>query len=219
MIIAPSLLAAPLFEVPEILERLESRKNIWAHLDLMDGHFVPNFTYGAPFWNSVRKKTNLFLDAHFMVDRPAKFLQLKGANTLDSVTVHWECISSSWENFLKNFSSNFSKIGVAIKPKTRIDELPDAILEKISLLLIMSVEPGFSGQGFISGSEKKVAEAYSRRKRLGLDFLIQVDGGINLETAILMKEAGSDIFVVGSYLFGADGSFISQLEKLEHALS
>lgn len=222
MIIAPSLLACPLFAIPEFLQVLEQSrlKDVWVHLDLMDGHYVPNFTYGAPFIQAVVEKTTYPVDAHFMVKHPDRFLDYCKGVTLSSVSFHWE-VMQHHDRFLQAVKKNSkqAKVGVALNPGTSLSAIPDYLFEHLDFLLLMSVNPGFSGQRFIAGTTQKIEQAAKIRQQKKAQFLIQVDGGINQGNIRAVQNAGADVVVAGGAVFSEKASPIDQIRELQTMLS
>lgn len=199
-IIAPSLLSADFSKLSTELKKFETCDDIWIHLDVMDGHFVPNLTFGATVLKNIQHHTKHKLDAHFMVTDPQNYIEPFKSVGLHNFTFHYEAVENPF-SFIQELQKNFPSVGITIKPNTPIEVLTDEILTSIDLVLVMSVEPGFGGQGFIPGSENKIAWLKKKREELKTTYLIQVDGGINEKTAITAVESGADILVAGSYIF------------------
>ena len=171
-------------------------------LDVMDGCFVPNISFGAPVIKSVRSKTNLVFDVHLMIQNPLKYIDDFKKSGADIITFHYESSSPVDETVNKIIESG-CKAGISIKPATAAEEV-FPYLEKLSMVLVMTVEPGFGGQSFMHETMAKVKTLRSEIKRRGLDVDIQVDGGINAETVEIAAAAGANVFVAGSAVFGAE---------------
>ena len=196
MIIAPSLLSANFSCLGEEIKKIEEAKADWLHLDVMDGNFVPNITFGACVIKSIRKITDMPFDVHLMIDSPEKhYLDFLEAGA-DIITVHAEATKSLYR-LLEEIGRN-CKVGVALNPATSLSAVEN-VLDIIDLLLIMTVEPGFGGQSFIDGMVKKVSMA---KKMIGRrKIYLAVDGGVNDKNAKILKKAGANVLVSGSYIF------------------
>ncbi len=198
MKIAPSILSCDFYNLENELKDLNNLIDI-IHLDVMDGIFVPNISFGMPIIKSLKKNTNYFLDTHLMIFEPEKYIDDFIKSGSDLITIHYEATKKIDEIITKIKSKN-KKIGISIKPDTDVKVL-DKYLDKIDLVLIMSVEPGFGGQQFIDNSISKANYLIEKRKEDNLNFLIEVDGGINDKT---IKLINADIYVVGSYLMNKE---------------
>ena len=173
----------------------------WVHIDVMDGVFVPNISFGFPVMKPIRKATNKVLDVHLMIVEPEKYVRRFVEAGADYVTFHYEA-TDDIEGCIKAIREAGAKVGISIKPATDATALTD-ILSKVDLVLVMSVEPGFGGQSFIDGSLDKIRDLAKMRQEQGLDFIIEVDGGISAKNAAEVFNAGAEALVAGSAVFGA----------------
>jgi ribulose-phosphate 3-epimerase len=198
-IIAPSLLAADFANLQRDIEVINSSEADWFHLDIMDGVYVPNISFGFPIVEAVKKHAAKPLDVHLMISNPEKFIERfyqAGANML---TVHLEACTHL-HRVVESIREFGMKPGVALNPHTPVESLEEIITD-IDMVLIMSVNPGYGGQEFISSSYQKIKKTRSLIEKSGSRALIQVDGGINLSNAALLFEAGVDILVAGTTIF------------------
>lgn len=209
-LLAPSILSADLSNLAKQINLVETSGADWIHCDIMDGHFVPNITFGPVVVKAVKRSTKLPIDVHLMIENPDNYLEDFRNAGADIISVHFEEVVhlNRTVNRIKELGA---KAGVVINPSTPVSSLKD-IAEYIDLLLIMTVNPGFGGQSFISNSERRIREAVELRKSLKANFLIEVDGGINRNTIQSVAKAGADVFVAGSSIFHADDISASTTE-------
>lgn len=199
MIIAPSLLACDFGRFADETRRINRSGAEWVHLDIMDGHFVPNISFGPDVVKQIRPLTKQFFDVHLMCSKPEILLESFKAAGADSITIHVE-LHDPAEALIWKIRSLGMKVGLAVNPPTSINEVKP-YLDKVDLILVMTVNPGFGGQAFIVESLPKIQQVAAWRREQGLDFQIEVDGGIKFESAAECARAGADVFVSGSGLF------------------
>lgn len=214
VIVAPSILSANFYNLEKDLNILRENRVKWLHFDVMDGHFVNNISFGVPVFKSLKPHLDFVNDVHIMVSEPYKWGEVFAKIGASYVTFHYEALNSD-EEILKTINvihENGSKVGISIKPATSIDVIIP-FLDKIDLVLIMSVEPGFGGQGFLHDNLEKVRVLRDIIDNRKYNVLIEIDGGINETTAKLARDAGVDVLVAGSYLFGHD-DFAKRLKSL-----
>jgi len=213
-IVAPSLLAADFLHLNRDIEMLNRSEADWIHLDIMDGVFVPNISFGFPVINQLRKITLKPLDAHLMIVTPEKFIDESAAAGATYMNVHYEACPHL-HRIVQEIRKKGMKPAVTLNPHTPLSLLEE-ILPDLEMVLLMSVNPGFGGQQFIEGTIRKVAQLREMIAKRNSSTLIEVDGGINLETGRKLVDAGADVLVAGSFVFSSDDPIetIRQLKAL-----
>lgn len=198
MLIAPSILTADFNRLESEIQSIKTAD--YLHLDVMDGHFVPNISFGPHVLSGLKKITNIPLDTHLMITNPLDYIDLFVEIGSSFITVHVE--ANKVQESINRIKASGVKAGITLKPKTKLEMLYP-YLDQVDLVLIMSVEPGFGGQKFMVDQLDKVRELVRLREIYHYHYMIEIDGGINGDTAKLAKEAGVDIAVVGSYVFNS----------------
>lgn len=211
--INPSILSADFNILGSNISDVEKTNATMLHLDVMDGTFVPNISFGIPVISSIRKQSKLFFDAHLMIINPIKYVEKFAQAGSDSITFHYEACSNPCD-VIKEIEQTGKKIGIAISPDTSFDVLIK-FFDHLDSITIMTVYPGFGGQKFMDNQLSKISRAYEYMKSTGKEIDIQVDGGINKETIKLCASSGANSFIAGSSVF--NGNIINNINVLEKA--
>ena len=213
-IIAPSILSADFLNFGTEIKRFDGIKDLWLHLDIMDGHFVPNLTFGHTVLKNLNKITNHKLDAHLMVTNPQDYIEAYKSIGVHNFTFHWEAVTHH-DRLISEIKKNFPSVGIALNPSTPIEVIPEYILSQIDLILIMTVNPGFGGQSFISGCIDKIRKLAELKNKNNYTYQIQVDGGVKDSNAKELLNAGASNLVAGSYIFSEPNlDYKSRIETL-----
>ncbi len=214
-ILSPSLLAADYGKLAEDIKEVQEAGAQYLHLDVMDGLFVPSISFGMPVIASIRKCTDIFFDVHLMIDRPERYIKEFAESGADLINFHLEA-TEDVEDTIAKIRSFGKKVGITIKPKTPASAV-EPYLHLVDMVLVMTVEPGFGGQKLIPECLNKVPEIRNMVQAKGLDIDIEVDGGINADNVTAAIEAGANVIVAGSAVFGNDitGKVKKFLEKMQ----
>lgn len=199
--LAPSILAADMLNLGNEIKKIEASGSKYIHIDVMDGVFVPNISFGMPVISAIRKMTNLMLDVHAMIVSPNKYIDDFVNCGADIITFHYEALDhNSILEAINKIHKFRKKAGISIKPSTKADEIFKYI-NLVDMVLVMTVEPGFGGQSFMHDTMQKVSDIRNYANNIGKSLDIQVDGGINAETIKIADNAGANIFVLGTAFF------------------
>ena len=213
-IVAPSILSCDFLNIEKELSYFNGLKDVWIHLDIMDGHFVPNLTFGIPIIKKIADYSQIPLDAHLMVSNPHFHIEAMKNFNLHNITFHLEATKEA-RKLVSTAKEHYPSVGISIKPGTTVEEIGLELLSECDLILIMSVEPGFGGQSFIENTYQKIQQLSELRKVHQLNFQIQIDGGVSDKNATKLRSAGSDNLVAGSYIFKQPAD---QYEQFIHKL-
>lgn len=216
-IISPSLLSCNFLHLEKEIKAFDQHQNIWFHLDIMDGHFVPNMTFGPIVIKNIQSITKHKLDAHLMVTNPTDYVDWLADCGIHNLTFHWESGQHNFhhDNLINQIAKKFNSVGISLNPSTPVESIPPYIMEKVDLILVMSVNPGFGGQSFIPYSIDKIKQLSAIREKLGAKFQIQVDGGVSDKNAKTLTNCGVDNLVAGSYIFkGKNYNYDEQISSL-----
>lgn len=216
--LSPSILSADFTRLGEQIREIEEGGCRWVHIDVMDGMFVPSISYGMPVIKSLRKVSKLFFDVHLMIEQPERYIEAFKESGADMLTIHAEA-TTHLDRTLEAIRQAGMKVGVALNPATPLESIR-YVLDKVDMVLIMTVNPGFGGQSYIPYCTEKVRELKKMITERGLSVDIQVDGGVGEQTLDTVLEAGANIIVAGSYVFQENPTkrvreILSKMEKYE----
>jgi ribulose-phosphate 3-epimerase len=213
-IIAPSVLAADFANLERDIKMINSSEADWFHIDIMDGVFVPNISFGMPVLEAIKRHATKTIDVHLMIVDPDRYITTFKKLGADVLTVHLEACTHLHRT-LQAIKAEGMKAGVALNPHTNVDLLED-VINDIDMVLIMSVNPGFGGQSFIENTYEKVRKLKALINKKGASTIIEIDGGVTNKNAVQLVEAGADVLVAGSYVFGATDPIatVADLKKI-----
>jgi len=213
-LVAPSILAADFANLQRDVEMLNASEADWLHVDVMDGRFVPNISFGFPVLKAVKKYAKKPLDVHLMIVEPERYITEFAEAGADRITIHYE-VSPNLHRTVQAIKEAGCKACVALNPHTTVASLEDIILD-LDMVLIMSVNPGFGGQKFISNTYKKLTEIKALKRRYNTELLIEVDGGVDITNAAKLIDAGADVLVAGNAVFSDSDPayYIKELKKV-----
>ena len=203
MLLSPSILSADFSALLDDIKKIEEGGADYIHVDVMDGHFVPNISFGAPVMKCLNGKTSLPYDVHLMIEEPLKYIKDFVTDQTEFITVHREACEKNLDEVINMIKGYGIKAGVSIKPGTPTSAL-EGYFDKIDLILIMSVEPGFGGQSFMEDQLIKAVELSALKKEMGYSYIIEMDGGISLDNIERVRDAGVEMAVAGSAVYKAE---------------
>ena len=199
VLVAPSILSADFSKLGEEIKAIENAGADWIHIDVMDGHFVPNITIGPVVVSKIRKVSDLFFDVHLMIEDPEKYIEHFSKAGADLITIHAEACNNL-RSIIKKIKELGCKAGVSINPETSVDAIR-GIIKDVDLVLVMSVHPGFGGQGFIKDVLPKIKKVRNLIDETGKEIYLEVDGGLNNKNAKTVIEHGANVLVAGNFVF------------------
>jgi ribulose-phosphate 3-epimerase len=214
--VSPSLLACDFMNIKEEMVLFDGSENVWFHLDVMDGHFVPNLTFGGPIIEQMSSISNIPLDVHLMVNNPFFHIKMLKDLNIYNITFHFEAtLLDKIPAMIKFAKQHYPSVGISVKPKTPVEFLTPDILQSIDLVLVMSVEPGFGGQQFIPNTYEQLKDLSELKNKYNPVLQIQVDGGVTNENCSELVKNGAQNLVAGSYIFkNSPDQYLAKVESL-----